>query len=298
MSFNVSTEFHFRTGFQTETLKPLETLPCNTEIEALAPVHLETEAVDVFNNIFNKDVFLYTISHIQGFSFRDMFVIELVCEQWAAFVENSPHWKMFFGSVGIPMVSEREGPRNYRNDFRVIAPITAVSGEKTRKILGEPSGTILGISGTILISGTIPCISRTYFNNIFKPDSYCAGKLRKDTHVFIVQYPAVYRVLETKKTPFKLGEEGRLIGTSSHRNEGVEEAKPELVRLSFLHMEHLLKCPLSDGEAAALDICRRLYTKDTPSSTSNSYGKQMQDFPDKVQIQFLRRKDLTKDVAK
>ena len=106
------------------------------------------------------------------------------------------------------MVSSAAGERNYRYDFRVIYPMTTVSGESIRRTLGEPIG-------------EVPCISAETFNRLFKPDPFDPTKLQKDTFEFVVEYPSIARVLGTKECPLRLDSCGTLKELPPSQVEGV-----------------------------------------------------------------------------
>src|SRR5580692_5262233 len=90
----------------------------------------------------NEDLFVYAMSNFV--KPEGIFNCASVCKLWSQFAENPDFWKVLFVSKGIPMVVESKdaGARNYRQDFRVLYPVTTVSGEAIRRTLGEPIGRV------------------------------------------------------------------------------------------------------------------------------------------------------------
>jgi hypothetical protein len=146
----------------------------------------------------HKDVFAHVMTFMKV---SDFFNAACVCKLWKQFTDalagDHSLWKVYSESKGIPMVSSKAGPRNCRSDFCVIYPMTTVSGEMMRKFFGEPVG-------------EVPCISIDVFNKISQLDPFDSTKLQSETWEFVVEYPAVLRVLD-ESTPLALNKINNLV---------------------------------------------------------------------------------------
>src|SRR5580704_6155583 len=89
----------------------------------------------------NEDTLTYALSN-SWLDFSHVYQCACVCKLWNEFTEIPAYWQGLFTSKGIPMVSSEAGARNYRYDFRVLYPVTTVSGEAIRRTLGEPIGRV------------------------------------------------------------------------------------------------------------------------------------------------------------
>jgi hypothetical protein len=88
--------------------------------------------------------------------------------------EDSYVWIYMFKKMGIPRVisKNKEVPRNYKEDFRVLYPIT-LSGRQIEGIFGD-------------VIGKIPGIREEVFNELNTPDPFELEKLQRENYVVVV----------------------------------------------------------------------------------------------------------------
>jgi len=185
--------------------------------------------------ILNEDLFVYTMSNFV--KPKDIFNCACVCKLWNQFAESSTIWKSHFTSQGIPMVSPAGEARNYRSDFRVLYPVTTVSGEAIRRTLGEPIG-------------NVPCVTVEFFNRLSQPDLFDPTKFQKETIELVVEYQFIERLLGTIKCPLVLDACGNLVEVSPSNGTKVDDATQTPTRIPFTLRNRitLAKYPLMGKE--------------------------------------------------
>ena len=185
--------------------------------------------------ILNEDLFVYTMSNFV--KPKDIFNCACVCKLWNQFAESSTIWKSHFTSQGIPMVSPAGEARNYRSDFRVLYPVTTVSGEAIRRTLGEPIG-------------NVPCVTVEFFDRLSQPDLFDPAKFQKETFELVVEYPFIERVLGTNECPLALDECGNLVEVPPSDGTEVDDAAQTPTRIPFTLRNRitLAKYPLMGKE--------------------------------------------------
>ena len=185
--------------------------------------------------ILNEDLFVYTMSNFV--KPKDIFNCACVCKLWNQFAESSTIWKSHFTSQGIPMVSPAGEARNYRSDFRVLYPVTTVSGEAIRRTLGEPIG-------------NVPCVAVEFFNRLSQPDLFDPTKFQKETIELVVEYQFIERLLGTIKCPLVLDACGNLVEVSPSNGTKVDDATQTPTRIPFTLRNRitLAKYPLMGKE--------------------------------------------------
>ena len=184
----------------------------------------------------NEDTFTYALSN-SWLDFSDVCRCACVCKVWNAFTEIPAYWQGLFISKGIPMVSSEAGARDYRSDFRLLYPVTTVSGEAIRRTLGEPIG-------------RVPCVTVEFFDRLSQPDLFDPTKFQKETFELVVEYQFIERVLGTNECPLALDECGNLEEMTPSEGAEVDGVKqtPTLIHFTLENRITLAKYPLMGKE--------------------------------------------------
>lgn len=208
-----------------------------------------------------------------GFGFMelaDLGCAARVCKFWNSLIQSSFIWKNLFKREGIPLVvSLNGGPRNYKEDFKVLYPITAVSGSTIGQLFGK-------------IVGLIPPISEKWFNKLQEEDPFEKGKSIKENYVVVVDPSLIKRTVDDN-TPLSLDESGNLIVLSKEQNQSTEAEvieKRDLTIPFSLRNYQLLCSDFMNGK------------KNTPvftCSASSSSRVFNCDVLDKTRVYFMRK---------
>ncbi|HSW86117.1 MAG TPA: F-box protein [Rhabdochlamydiaceae bacterium] len=154
------------------------------------------------------------------------------CKQWKLVFSDQNLWKALSKKEGIPLVFSLTGqPRDYREDFKTLYPITEVSGRK----IGQYIGTV---------DEEIPYISEEHFNELNKLDPYEKGKLKKETWVVVVVPSYVLRTA-SQDAPLALYEAGNLV---ENQQTVSPEEKQLKIPLSLKNLKILCLYPLKGKE--------------------------------------------------
>jgi len=174
-----------------------------------------------------------------------------VCRAWrAAFPEK--FWYDLSDTLGVPRVISSDGkPRNLREDFNKLYPITFVSGEKIRKFLGDPVG-------------PVPPIKEEVFNMLDKLDPWESilrlklwepRKKIRQTFVLVVDYKSIKKAID-ENSHQDLQDMVKPIESSVHSssssstitNEFEKQENEDEIPLTFPNLVTLCKHPLRGEE--------------------------------------------------
>ena len=103
---------------------------------------------------------LDTFQHTAQFmGYDDIFRAAQVCKLWSTFSKDPAIWLQFFIKEGIPFVESVGGqPRDYKQDFKVLYPMT-VSLKVSGRLFGN-------------VPGELPLISNEWFQKCFQVDPF------------------------------------------------------------------------------------------------------------------------------
>lgn len=205
----------------------------------------------------NRDLFQYYST--EYFELPDIAKATRVCKRWNQLFSDQNFWKALFAKEGIPLVSSTDGrERNYREDFKILYPITFSS-----RIIGHFFGKVIE---------KVPPICEEYFNALKEPDPYETDKLKGETFVFIVVPSLIARTAD-KETPLLLDESGSLVETSTADKQELK------IPFSFKNIKVLCSYPLNGKENMPV------FNKTSPPEVF----EQCRTCPDKISVYFMRR---------
>jgi hypothetical protein len=209
----------------------------------------------------DRDTFQYY--SVECLELSDIAHAASVCKGWNQLFGDQNLWKFLFEREGIPLVSSRSGrERNYRDDFKVLYPMTISS-----KIISQFFGKVIE---------KVPPISEERFNELKQPDPFEKSKSKAENYFFIVMPTVIARTV----TALALNDLGNLIESPEQENEQNPAEKRELkIPLSLQNIKVLCSYPLKGKE-------------NMPVFDENSAAevfKQCGACPDKISVYFMRR---------
>jgi hypothetical protein len=209
----------------------------------------------------NPDIFQYcSVKYLEP---SDIAHAARVCKAWNQFQFSDQNlWKLLFEREGIPLVSSRNGgERNYRNDFKVLYPIT-ISG----KIISQFFGKVIE---------EVPPISEECFNELKQPDPFEKSKLKVENYVLIVMPTKIARTID-EETPLILDDLGNLIESPDQNPAQKRELK---IPFSLRNINVLCSYPLKGKENMPVFA----------GDSEDEVFKQCAACPNEISVYFMRR---------
>lgn len=205
-----------------------------------------------------------TFKHgVEYWEVADICHLSRVSKLWNDLIKNHQAlWRQLFEREGIPPVnSVTDQPRDYREDFKTLYPITEVSGRTIREIFGE-------------IDGKVPPISEDWFNRLKDPDPFEKEKSIGENYVFVVD-PAL---IKRKEAMLDLDESGNLI---ERPKQEIEHSETQELKIPFSlkNIRMLCSYPLTGTQNMPV------FSPISPIEVTN----QCDSCPDRVHIYFMRR---------
>lgn len=185
-----------------------------------------------------------------------------VCRSWKSVIEKSAKiWKSLFAKEGIPLVISLNGkPRDYKQDFQILYPIT-LSGKKISRFIGK-------------MVGEVPSISEKWLLKLSEEDAFEKDKSLGENYVFVVTPPFLTRTVD-QDTPLALDKSGNLIESPL----GIVANQELSIPLSFKNLRILCSYPLKGKENTPV------FDKTSLTEVFN----QCHTCADKVRVYFMRK---------
>ncbi|HSW86254.1 MAG TPA: F-box-like domain-containing protein [Rhabdochlamydiaceae bacterium] len=208
----------------------------------------------------NADTFKHGVEY---WELADICHLSRVCKLWNDLIKNHQDlWKQLFEREGVSLVASLSGqPRDYREDFKTLYPITEVSGRTIGEIFGE-------------IVGKVPPIREEWFNRLKDPDPFEEEKSIGENYVFVVDPFLIKR----KEATLDLDESGNLI---ERPKQEIEHSKTQELEIPFSlkNIRMLCSYPLAGTENMPV------FSPSSPIEVTD----QCDSCPDRVHVYFMRR---------
>ena len=204
--------------------------------------------------------FLDTFQGITQFmGYADIFSAAQVCKLWNVFSKDPFIWQQFFIEEGIPFVENvGDQPRNYKQDFKILYPMT-ISLKMSERLFGK-------------VPGEMPLISNVCFQKCFQVDPFEPGKLMMNTFEFVV-IPYIFQRTASDEFPFVLNKDGDLTAPQESDWRGKTLQIPNTI----VNLLALCSHPLAGKEnMPVFDYC------------NDDVLKQCNTHPDKISVFFMR----------
>ena len=170
------------------------------------------------------ELFLHCAGYLQV---ADISRFTRVSKRWKELLEDQSLWKLLSQREGIPLVEGED--RDFKNDFRILYPITS-SSRIISQFIGKPIG-------------EVPRIRLEVFNRLQQPDPFDPQRTMQENYVFVVVPSKVARSTDAA-TPLELDQSGNLVKSTAG---AIEELKLQ-IPFSLKNLKMLSEHPLKGKE--------------------------------------------------